>query len=220
MSDEIREVSPAELSEVVTKWRLIDGRMHLLVDCDNFSRAMDFVAMVAEVADDMEHHPDIDIRYNKVHLVLSARKDHRIAPEDVTSAKAIGSLVKAAGLTILNEELRQTEISIAAKDIAVVLPFWQAVLGYEKASDHLLVDPNRLGPDIVFAQLDEALPDRGRVSLNLYVPHDQTEQRLKNALVANGYLLSKKKAPAYWVLADEEGNEVTVNTWQAPEAVE
>jgi len=38
---------------------------------DDFTDAIDFVNSVAEVAEEEEHHPDIDIRFNKVRLVLS-----------------------------------------------------------------------------------------------------------------------------------------------------
>jgi 4a-hydroxytetrahydrobiopterin dehydratase len=38
--------------------------------------------------------------------------------------------------------------------------------------------------------------------------------RAEAALAAGGRLLSDQRAPAFWVLADPEGNEVCVTTWQ------
>jgi 4a-hydroxytetrahydrobiopterin dehydratase len=47
------------------------------------------------------------------------------------------------------------------------------------------------------------------------VPHDQAPARLEAALAAGGRLLSDAAAPAFWVLADPEGNEACITTWQA-----
>ena len=45
--------------------------------------------------------------------------------------------------------------------------------------------------------------------------HDQAEARVAAAIAAGGHLVSDERAPAFWVLADAEGNEVCVCTWQA-----
>jgi len=46
------------------------------------------------------------------------------------------------------------------------------------------------------------------------VPHDVAEERVRAALAAGGRLVSDANAPAWWVLADPEGNEACVTTWQ------
>jgi 4a-hydroxytetrahydrobiopterin dehydratase len=46
------------------------------------------------------------------------------------------------------------------------------------------------------------------------VPHDEAEQRIEAALAAGGRMTYTDEAPAFWVLADAEGNEVCVCTWQ------
>ena len=43
----------------------------------DFVRAIDFVEHLAEVAEEQQHHPDIDIRYNKVTLRLSQPRRRR-----------------------------------------------------------------------------------------------------------------------------------------------
>ncbi|MGW5558918.1 VOC family protein [Micromonospora sp. NPDC003944] len=40
------------------------------------------------------------------------------------------------------------------------------------------------------------------------------QRRLEAALTAGGRLVSASRAPAVWVLADIEGNEACVTTWQ------
>jgi 4a-hydroxytetrahydrobiopterin dehydratase len=50
------------------------------------------------------------------------------------------------------------------------------------------------------------------------VPHDEASQRIRAALAAGGTLVSDRRAPAFWVLADPEGNEACVTTWQGRDA--
>ncbi len=62
--------------------------------------------------------------------------------------------------------------------------------------------------------MDEPRPQRNRIHLDVIVPHDVAEERVAAALAAGGRLVSADRAPAFWVLADAEGNEACVCTWQ------
>jgi 4a-hydroxytetrahydrobiopterin dehydratase len=111
------------------------------------------------------------------------------------------------------------EIGIDALDIAAVRPFWRAVLGYADEAgaagpEDAIVDPARQGPVVWFQQMDAPRPQRNRIHLDINVPHDEAPHRLTAALAAGGTLLSEAKAPAFWVLADAEGNEACISTWQ------
>jgi 4a-hydroxytetrahydrobiopterin dehydratase len=55
----------------IPEWELEKKHIERTFEFDDFSESIDFVNGVAEVAADEEHHPDIDIRYNKVRLVLT-----------------------------------------------------------------------------------------------------------------------------------------------------
>lgn len=52
-------------------WRRADQTLERTYAFPTFADAIAFVTRVAEVADRFDHHPDIDIRYRKVRLVLS-----------------------------------------------------------------------------------------------------------------------------------------------------
>jgi 4a-hydroxytetrahydrobiopterin dehydratase len=54
-----------------------------------FGDAIAFVGRVAPIADGRDHHPDIDIRYNKVLLHLSTHSAGGITRKDVELAQAI-----------------------------------------------------------------------------------------------------------------------------------
>ena len=54
-----------------------------------FSQAVNFVTRVAEVAESMDHHPDIDIRYNKVSLRLSTHSAGGLTAADMELARRL-----------------------------------------------------------------------------------------------------------------------------------
>ena len=55
--------------------------------------AMAFVNQVAEKAEKAGHHPDIDIRYNKVRLALVSHDKGGLTERDMKMAQAIDSIV-------------------------------------------------------------------------------------------------------------------------------
>ena len=61
-----------------------------------FAHAMSFVNQIAEAADSANHHPDIDIRYNKVTLVLSTHDSGGITELDVQLAAVADDLATVA----------------------------------------------------------------------------------------------------------------------------
>ena len=63
--------------------------------------------------------------------------------------------------------------------------------------------------------MDAPRPQRNRMHLDVWVPHDQAEARAAAALAAGGRQGTAEHAPMWWVLADPEGNEVDVATWMS-----
>ena len=56
---------------------------------DRFADGIAFVGRVARVADEMDHHPDIDIRYTKVTMSLSTHDAGGITQSDLGLAQRI-----------------------------------------------------------------------------------------------------------------------------------
>jgi 4a-hydroxytetrahydrobiopterin dehydratase len=114
------------------------------------------------------------------------------------------------------------EVGIDAMDIGAIRPFWKAVLGYadepgRPGSQGGLVDPLGQGPAVWFQQMDAPRPQRNRIHFDVSVPHDEAHLRIAAAVAAGGRLINDAQAPAFWVLADAEGNEACVTTWQGRE---
>ena len=53
---------------------------------------MDFVNAVAEIAEESEHHPDIEIKYNKVKLTLTTNSKGGLTDIDFEVAEKIDTL--------------------------------------------------------------------------------------------------------------------------------
>jgi 4a-hydroxytetrahydrobiopterin dehydratase len=51
-------------------WQIESGELVKTFQFKDFIAALDFVNQVGKAAEDAGHHPDIDIRYNKVRLAL------------------------------------------------------------------------------------------------------------------------------------------------------
>ena len=69
------KLSNAEIDTLLTEhpaWMLVNGSLTREATFGDFAGAMVFVNRVAALAEQAGHHPDIDIRYNKVRLTLTS----------------------------------------------------------------------------------------------------------------------------------------------------
>jgi 4a-hydroxytetrahydrobiopterin dehydratase len=101
-------LTPEERSSLATAlplWRLnVDGdpgddlaRSSLIRDVEaaSFVTAIEWVVRVAEAAERLDHHPDIDIRWRRLHLVLSTHSvGSRVTELDVRLAREIDAIVQ------------------------------------------------------------------------------------------------------------------------------
>lgn len=74
------------------QWRLEKGEIVRETAFADFVSAMDFVNAVADQAELAGHHPDIDIRYNKVRLALVSHDAGGLTPRDFDLAASIDAL--------------------------------------------------------------------------------------------------------------------------------
>jgi 4a-hydroxytetrahydrobiopterin dehydratase len=203
-------------------WRIVRHSIVADFHTANFGEAIKFVNEVGHAANTADHHPDIEIRYpGQVRLTLMTHAVQGLTTADATLATTISELAKKHGHVSQPGSLAAVEIAIDAMNIALVLPFWRSVLGYvnERPGDpanigDAIVDPMRLGPSVWFQQMEEPRTQRNRIHLDVVVPHDEADARIKGAIAAGGTLVNSEEAPAFWVLADPEGNEICVCTWQ------
>ena len=77
------------------EWDLEKNVIERTFEFDDFAGSIDFVYGVAELAEEMDHHPDLDIRYAKVRVILSTHSKGGITEMDFEMAERIGNLVDA-----------------------------------------------------------------------------------------------------------------------------
>lgn len=78
--------------QTLNGWIHDGDAIHQQYSFDDFAAAMTFVNRVAELAEEADHHPDIDIRYNKVTLVLSTHSAGGLTRKDIALAQQIETL--------------------------------------------------------------------------------------------------------------------------------
>jgi 4a-hydroxytetrahydrobiopterin dehydratase len=207
------------MSETITPRRFheIDWRVVRNDACGHF-RTGSFAAGVALVdaigglADAADHHPDVDLRSDSVTVRLRT-DDGTLGEREVALARQISAAARGLGVPVDPSSLQIVQIAIDALVIPDVLPFWRAVLGYRQIDDEDVIDPLFQGPPIWFQQMDAPRPQRNRIHIDVYLPHDQAEARVMAALAAGGHVVNDEHAPGWWTLADPEGNEVDVAPW-------
>jgi 4a-hydroxytetrahydrobiopterin dehydratase len=74
------------------QWKLEGKEIVRNFEFPDFAAAMVFVNQVAEKAEQAGHHPDIDIRYNKVRLALVSHDQGGLTKRDMNMARSIDSL--------------------------------------------------------------------------------------------------------------------------------
>jgi 4a-hydroxytetrahydrobiopterin dehydratase len=213
------KLSRADASAAVTRlgWRYVLGEFRAEVLTGSLPLAAD-VAGRAAAMPDVEGHLRMDIRADRLLLSLQTAEQGWVTTHDAELARQLSGLAQEFRLTTQpgDRTVQVLELGIDALDIAKIRPFWKAVLDYtdEPEGANGLVDPLGQGPAVWFQQMDAPRPQRNRIHVDVSVPHDEAARRIEATLAADGTVLSDAAAPAFWVLADPEGNEACVTTWQ------
>lgn len=84
-----------ERLETLDNWQLEGDEIRRQFTFEDFMAAMAFVNRVAESAEAIDHHPDIDIRFNKVLCALSTHSEGGLTEKDFELAAQIDGLTEA-----------------------------------------------------------------------------------------------------------------------------
>jgi 4a-hydroxytetrahydrobiopterin dehydratase len=133
---------------------------------------------------------------------------------DVDLARTISSMAATAGAASAPTQAQGVEVAIDTMDADRIRPFWAAVLGYVEADSVSVTDPDGIGPAVWFQQMDAPRTERQRFHIDVSVAHDVAEARVAAAIAAGGRLVTDAFARSWWILADADGNEACVCTWQ------
>jgi len=207
-------------AEDVEDWRVVGDGATADFPTESFAHAARFVAAIGELAGLDDHPPDVDIRPGgvTVRLVTSTDDHYGLAIRDLELAREISAVARDQGLGSDPSAVQSVLAIVGSLVTPDVMPFWQAVLGYEyrpDSPDEDLVDPRGRGPAFWFETMEAVRPDGGgAIHIAVWVPPEQAEARIAAALAAGGRMVRDDFAPAWWTLADEAGDEADVSTTQ------
>jgi 4a-hydroxytetrahydrobiopterin dehydratase len=215
VSDDKRPLKGTEINEAgLDGWRKVLDRLVVRYETGDFNAGTALVTQIAEAADTANHHPDVDLRYPHVTVSLKSHDVNAITQRDVRLARTISDLADAAGVSAGVHAPDVIELALDTADHEKISPFWAAILGYETHPDEV-TDAAARTPTVWFQASDSDAPDRQRWHLDISVPHDVAQERIQAAVDAGGTLVSDAAAPAFWVLADSEGNQACICTWES-----
>lgn len=201
----------------VEDWRVVGDGACTSFHTASVAAGARLVAAIGELPGIEDHHPDVELRQGNVTVrLITITHDHfGLTGRDVELARQISALARDQGIPADPSAVQTVLVTVDALAGAEVMPFWRAVLGYRDRDDSPedLVDPRGRAPSFWFQQMDTPRLQRNRIHIDVWVPHDQAEARIAAAIAAGGHLVTNEHAPAWWVLADAEGNEACVGTW-------
>ena len=88
----LSEAELAALATVLPLWNVSPGALVRDLKFADFSAAWGFMARVALLAEQQDHHPEWSNVYNRVHLSLNTHESGGVTGRDATLARAIDAL--------------------------------------------------------------------------------------------------------------------------------
>ena len=171
-------------------WRVVGDGATAVFRTGSFAVGARLVSAIAAAAGDAgPHHPDVDLRHDTVTVRLLTETPSYLGMTtgDVELATRISDLAREQGLAADPALIQTVQLTIDALVSAEVMPFWAAVLGYERRADNPdedLIDPRWRGATIWFQAMDAPRPQRNRVHVDVWVPPELAEARVAAALAA------------------------------------
>jgi 4a-hydroxytetrahydrobiopterin dehydratase len=203
-------------------WTLLvhygQGGLQTRIHTTSFAAGRQIVDAIGQAAEEMNHHADLDLRPSRVDVRLSSDDVRGVTELDVRLARRVSEIAAAAGAELECRTVSRLELSLDTPDYRKIGPFWTAVLD----GDQLVIgtdewgdvgDPHRALPLMWFQRSGGEEP-RPHWRPDVWVDPAQVQSRIDAAVAAGGTLVSDKYAPSTWVLADPDGNQIRLCTWQ------
>ena len=148
--DEIRELG-------LDDWRSMHEAMQARFKTGNFATGLEMVNRIGAAAEEANHHPDLDLRYTHLNVLLMSHDVNAKTQRDLDLARKISEIAADLGVASDPASVSRVEIGLDTWDEDEIRPFWQAVLGLEQhprfESD--LTDPDGDLPTLWFQRTDE-----------------------------------------------------------------
>jgi pterin-4a-carbinolamine dehydratase len=197
-------------SDGVTEWRVLYSGAAAHWRTASLVQGARFAAQVSAAAREVGRDPDIDIRPRDV-IVTTRRDEGRLDARDLALAQRVSGLAREAGLEPDPSVLQAIQVFVAQAPGVDVRPFFTAAFGYDDVGESDAADPHRRGIPLAFNPIARA--GRGRTHIDVSVPADQAEARVRAVIAAGGRLADDTHAPWWWTLASPDNHGVDIAAW-------
>lgn len=212
-ADQVREAAGLD------DWRHLLTGIRARFRTGDFATGLALVDRIGAAAEEANHHPDISLTYPEVIVTLSSHDVGGITSRDLDLARRISHFAADLGAEADVSGLTQLEPGLDTSAPEPLGAFYAALLGGDVKNGEP-VDPSGQVPGLWFQGPGEEgevshLPPQDheqRWHFDVWVPHDEGERRLQAVLDAGGTLVSDAEAPAFWVVADADGNRSCICT--------
>jgi 4a-hydroxytetrahydrobiopterin dehydratase len=159
----------------------------------NFATGLSVVNSIGAAAEEMNHHPDLNLRYTYLDARLTSHHEHGVTDRDIRLARTISSTPPTQPCSWNQRTSRGLSSPSTPRPRESVLPFWAAVLAMEHLSGldcgDELRDPSD-GLPAVWFQASGSEEPRQRWPPDVWVDPAQVKSRIDAALTAGGTLVS------------------------------
>lgn len=195
-------------------WVLLRHALHTRLRTSSWALGMRLLTAISEMAEEADHHPDVDLRYGHLDIRLTSHDVGGVTGRDIRLARRISALVAGEDVAVVPDELSVVEVALDTPDTAAVRGFWDAVLAGRPGEDPDEVsDATGRTPSLWFQASGSDEP-RQRFHLDVTVPLAQAQERIAAAVAAGGTIVSEADAPRFVVLADPDGNHACICTME------
>lgn len=200
------------------EWRYALGGLVTVFKAPSSSAALELIAAVGRLAEEQDHHPDLDWRYNRVFIRFTSHDaGSEVTSRDVHAAAATSAAAAAAGAVAEPGLYRTVELAIDSEAPEEIAEVWRTALGYRKGRLGGLSDPYGRGPGVWFRESSERRPNRLHVDVHRSSAESAT---VLEKTAATGALMNRDHAPERVVVTDSQGNVLCLCTGErhGPEA--
>ncbi|QCU77709.1 4a-hydroxytetrahydrobiopterin dehydratase [Citricoccus sp. SGAir0253] len=202
-------------------WRHRNTGIYTAYRCRDSAAAVELMGRIGAVCEELDHHPDLDWRYDHLFLDSSSHDaGGAVTRRDVRLARRISELAAESGAVPVPAENRSYDLALDTRDPEALEGFWATALGYARhGRTGDLRDPHRRGPGLWFQRT--GTPDARPMHVDVTVPWDGLDAlRTELAGRSRDGREDDAFAPRWWIYTDADGNRVCLCSGEPDEDAE
>lgn len=104
-AEDQQPVTPEQVAQAgLTGWRYADNALHSRWATGDFSAGAALTQQIAQVADRLNHHPDVDLRYPHLDVRTTSHDVGAVTSRDLDLAREVSALAARAGVSAADDD--------------------------------------------------------------------------------------------------------------------